>query len=311
MGFDPELFVNTIDDELKCPICFRVLEDPMQGQHCDHIFCGECIDGWLLTATICPMDRMPLLRKQLKPVSKMVTNILSRLEVKCPNEKNGCCLTLPLGALRSHLNGCENNELGEKRKLSNPLSVIREMCVSNKELSNFQETVELLKQQFLEDKLRGQQLSERIEEFYAKLDECKKDIHEAFDPLLALILGGANSSNDSSENDNEKLVDVYVQNLCEFTNEGLLFEYLRQNDIQVQNIQCNKTVYARSLTFVLTMKKYEVHKVLVSQLWPIGVSAFIRGEKTNSINGDRSKCEPTSVLLESGITCYSRCEYFR
>ncbi|RWS25570.1 E3 ubiquitin-protein ligase NRDP1-like protein [Leptotrombidium deliense] len=239
MGFDPELFVNTIDDELKCPICFRVLEDPMQGQHCDHIFCGSCIDGWLLTANICPMDRLPLIRKQLQPVSKMVTNLLSRLEVKCPNEKNGCCLTLPLGSLKSHLNGCrfsdnlcDYNESDEKRKLNNPLSAIREMSVSNTELRNFQKTVELLKQQFLEDKFRGQQMSERIDEYDSKLDECKKNINEVFDPLLTLILGVGYQSTDFAADDSEKNVDIYVQNLCEFTNEGLLFEYLRQNDIQ-------------------------------------------------------------------------------
>ena len=47
MGFDVSWFQGEVDEELLCPICSEVLEDPLQAPSCEHAFCSECINEWL------------------------------------------------------------------------------------------------------------------------------------------------------------------------------------------------------------------------------------------------------------------------
>lgn len=42
MGFDVERFLELVDDDLKCGICFGVLEEFLVI-FCGYVFCVECI----------------------------------------------------------------------------------------------------------------------------------------------------------------------------------------------------------------------------------------------------------------------------
>ena len=37
-------FVSEPDDELMCPICFEVAEEPWQHGECGRLFCEKCLD---------------------------------------------------------------------------------------------------------------------------------------------------------------------------------------------------------------------------------------------------------------------------
>lgn len=39
MGFDLTRFQGDVDEELICPICSSVLEEPLQVISCEHAFC--------------------------------------------------------------------------------------------------------------------------------------------------------------------------------------------------------------------------------------------------------------------------------
>lgn len=86
MGFDTARFVFEVDEELYCPICRRVLEEPMQSP-CDHLFCRECIHGWLAANESCPVDRGSLELIDLRPAVMFISNMLGKLDIKCKFRK--------------------------------------------------------------------------------------------------------------------------------------------------------------------------------------------------------------------------------
>lgn len=109
MGFDVIRFHGDVDEELICPICTGVLEDPVQAPQCEHAFCSACIHEWLLRQHTCPVDRQPITQHQLKPVPRILRNLLSRLQIGCDNESFGCKAVIKLDLLAVHLEECEHN----------------------------------------------------------------------------------------------------------------------------------------------------------------------------------------------------------
>ncbi|KAH8260044.1 E3 ubiquitin-protein ligase NRDP1 [Drosophila bipectinata] len=109
MGFDVSCIVGHVDQELICPICTDVLEEPVQSSGCEHAYCRACIDKWIQQKQICPVDRSALLPGHLVPVSRLMRNMLSRLKIKCTFAENGCSQLLALEGFRRHVAGCEHN----------------------------------------------------------------------------------------------------------------------------------------------------------------------------------------------------------
>ncbi|CAF0719240.1 unnamed protein product [Adineta ricciae] len=107
MGFDLQRFPNGVDEELTCAICGGVLQDPLHAPTCEHAFCQVCINEWLSRVQTCPIDRTPMESDQLKPVPRILKNLLSRLNITCENE--GCTAIVKLDALANHLAECDFN----------------------------------------------------------------------------------------------------------------------------------------------------------------------------------------------------------
>jgi len=76
-------FVHPIPDELKCPICFELLADPVITRECGHTFCRDCLAKCIAAArssSKCPTCRADYDR-QVQPnrnhvVGSLVENIL-------------------------------------------------------------------------------------------------------------------------------------------------------------------------------------------------------------------------------------------
>ncbi|XP_017047745.2 E3 ubiquitin-protein ligase NRDP1 [Drosophila ficusphila] len=109
MGFDLNSVVGHVDEELICPICTDVLEEPVQSSQCEHAYCRVCINKWLLHKQTCPVDRLDLLTVHLVPVSRLMRNMLSRLKIKCLFAQDGCEQLLSLEEFRGHVAECEHN----------------------------------------------------------------------------------------------------------------------------------------------------------------------------------------------------------
>lgn len=109
MGYDINRFEDNVDEELICPICSFILEDPVQAPDCEHAFCNACINQWLKHQSICPIDRAHIQPIDLKPVPRILKNLLSKLRLKCDHAPYGCNTTVRLENLNSHLQECEFN----------------------------------------------------------------------------------------------------------------------------------------------------------------------------------------------------------
>jgi len=105
MGFPATRVKGFVDDEVLCSICQDILRDPVQTP-CEHAFCRVCIHTWLRSRSICPVDREKTTLKKLKPASRLLKNLLSRLEFTCENAQYGCTDSIKYDSLLSHPKLC-------------------------------------------------------------------------------------------------------------------------------------------------------------------------------------------------------------
>jgi E3 ubiquitin-protein ligase NRDP1 len=78
MGYDVNRFDGVVEEELICPICSSILEDPIQASDCEHAFCSSCINQWLKQQPTCPVDRGPIYINNMVPVPRILKNLLSK-----------------------------------------------------------------------------------------------------------------------------------------------------------------------------------------------------------------------------------------
>lgn len=88
MGFDLAIFVSQPDQELICPICQGVLEDPVEDG-CQHIYCQTCLEEWMKVKSICPFTREPILHHRAVPLA--LHNMIDGLKVRCPLAESNSC----------------------------------------------------------------------------------------------------------------------------------------------------------------------------------------------------------------------------
>ncbi|OCT64428.1 RING finger protein 151 [Xenopus laevis] len=103
-GYDLELFTKTPDDDLLCSICHGVMRCPVMIS-CGHIFCRNCIMQWLKRQRTCPCCRTEV-RGKLYVLMHKLKRKINRLDVKCPNEQNGCPAHFALFHCQEHSEYC-------------------------------------------------------------------------------------------------------------------------------------------------------------------------------------------------------------
>lgn len=81
----------------------------MQAGVCEHAFCRSCITEWLTRQPTCPVDRNNITVANLRPVARILRNLLHRLCIQCDNAPYGCTTILKLDGLPAHLDQCEHN----------------------------------------------------------------------------------------------------------------------------------------------------------------------------------------------------------
>ncbi|XP_044240648.1 E3 ubiquitin-protein ligase NRDP1 isoform X2 [Ursus americanus] len=94
------------DELLDFPDEFSLCDD---APHCEHAFCNACITQWFSQQQTCPVDRSVVTVAHLRPVPRIMRNMLSKLQIACDNAVFGCSAVVRLDNLMSHLSDCEHN----------------------------------------------------------------------------------------------------------------------------------------------------------------------------------------------------------
>ena len=100
-GIDISRLINkdyllSLGDFYKCSICSKIMINPTDCEYCGHSFCYECI-----SKEKCPFN---CVKKNLKPASNGITNLLNNLKFKCINE--GCDEEINYIDIKTHENIC-------------------------------------------------------------------------------------------------------------------------------------------------------------------------------------------------------------
>jgi E3 ubiquitin-protein ligase NRDP1 len=93
---DTQRFISAVSEQFICPICLLVVYDPIQvslrkktinrtilriifKDAEEHMFCKKCIEEWLENHPNCPVDRADMTNAELKPITRVVRNLLNEL----------------------------------------------------------------------------------------------------------------------------------------------------------------------------------------------------------------------------------------
>ncbi|XP_061642512.1 E3 ubiquitin-protein ligase PDZRN3-B isoform X1 [Phyllopteryx taeniolatus] len=105
MGFELDRFSGTVDPDLKCNLCNKVLEDPLTTP-CGHVFCSGCVLPWVVRQSSCPVKCQRISSKELNHVLPL-KNLILKLEIKCDNHVRGCDAVVTLQHLAEHAGVCD------------------------------------------------------------------------------------------------------------------------------------------------------------------------------------------------------------
>lgn len=105
MGFDTGRFLDQIDDELTCGLCFGVLEDPLVTT-CGHVYCAQCLVHWIAENGTCPLTCEQLAIDDLKKIGPL-THLISKLNIRCAYYQSGCQAILKIESLQTHQHKCQ------------------------------------------------------------------------------------------------------------------------------------------------------------------------------------------------------------
>ena len=88
MGDEPQ-FVEKVSDDLMCPICLTLLQEPQQT-NCGHEFCRECVRPLMRGGTLtCPICRARSLPNQIFDDKRLKREIMD-LKINCDQSGKGC-----------------------------------------------------------------------------------------------------------------------------------------------------------------------------------------------------------------------------
>lgn len=321
MGYDIDRFVSSIDDELRCQICWGVLEDPLQAINCEHTFCRFCINEWLKNSPTCPVDREQL--NQLQQIPRIVRNLINHLQVYCDFKVKGCEQIVALEELDAHKSRCTfNPEIPVEcpkncgsfvpKNLLNEHDCIKDLrdllCKQQKQISQLIATVNELtkfkdKQQELS--VNNSKFFKELNDRYNQLELSVNNLEEPIQEILLFTnqhkLSNANKENQETDQSIEAIktkltkettIEIFIKNLDRQITKGILKDYLNKNEIHV--IDCKESGVVNS--YIVTILKSATQKILKPDLWPKGVECFICGMLYETkIDGNLTNFDPISL----------------
>jgi hypothetical protein len=100
---------RAIPEGLCCSICSDTLFEPMRTPR-HHVFCRACIESWLQREKTCPLDKKPLIARDLAS-DRFVGNILDDYRVRCGDD---CPWEGNFGEYDAHSKVCATQGAGQQ-----------------------------------------------------------------------------------------------------------------------------------------------------------------------------------------------------
>ncbi|XP_077429967.1 E3 ubiquitin-protein ligase PDZRN3-B isoform X1 [Vanacampus margaritifer] len=135
MGFELDRFNGTVDPDLKCNLCNKVLEDPLTTP-CGHVFCSGCVLPWVVRQSSCPVKCQRISSKELNHVLPL-KNLILKLEIKCDNHVRGCDAVVKLQNLAEHAGMCDYSPAKCRNKGCNEVLSLRDVDAHMRETCDF------------------------------------------------------------------------------------------------------------------------------------------------------------------------------
>ncbi|XP_061689220.1 E3 ubiquitin-protein ligase PDZRN3-B [Syngnathoides biaculeatus] len=135
MGFELERFSGTVDPDLKCNLCNKVLEDPLTTP-CGHVFCSGCVLPWVVQQRSCPVNCQRISSKELNHVLPL-KNLILKLEIKCDNHVRGCDAVVKLQHLAEHAGMCDYSPAKCRNLGCNEVLSLRDVDAHMREMCDF------------------------------------------------------------------------------------------------------------------------------------------------------------------------------
>ena len=323
MGYDVDRFINEIDEELRCQVCWGVLQDPLQANECEHTFCRVCINEWLKNSTTCPVDRNQLKVNQLRQIPRIVRNLINHLQLHCDFKSKGCEQIVTLEDLETHNSKCNFNPeiplecpkncgaLVPKNRLTEH-DCIKELrvllCHQQKQISQLIASInELVKFKDKQHELsvNNFKIFQELQERYDHLEMSVSNLEEPIQEILLFTSEHKNARTDLGELNLEKIQnklvrettsEIYIKNLSRQITTSILKEYLNKQEIHV--INCEESLSNGFFNnYRVTILKSAVSKILVPTLWPKGVECFICSEYyTTKIDGIQNTLDEFNLV---------------
>lgn len=107
MGLNVELFIDSVDECLKCTLCNAVFDEPVVTS-CGHVYCVACLRDWVGKRGSCPRSC-----KQISFVDEDITHLLplqklvNQLRVRCVHHVKGCEAVHAVDGMLAHMEACE------------------------------------------------------------------------------------------------------------------------------------------------------------------------------------------------------------
>jgi len=125
-------------EELKCPICFKILEDPVMELPNEHIMCRKCLFKFNKKLSQEPLKEIcPICRIQIKEIIKprFIINILNLVEMKCLShfQNESCDWKGNAIDYYEHLKICEISKKQKKEEIKKICDKMREII--NREIT--------------------------------------------------------------------------------------------------------------------------------------------------------------------------------
>ena len=122
-------------DDLRCPICFNIFEDPIMELPNQHIMCRKCLMNYSKKLNNNILDPFllfcPFCKTQIKEIitPRFVINLLNYVEMKCLSEYQNEKCDWKGNAIEyyNHLKDCEIFEKNRKEKIKNVCDKMREI----------------------------------------------------------------------------------------------------------------------------------------------------------------------------------------